>query len=385
MNIGINARYLQNPNSGIENYLLNLILSLKQVDTKNNYTLFFGKNPVPEQVLGSGFNCDVSRMPTHNQMLKILWGHLYLPGRIKKMKLDVFHEPCFIPPVFKKCPTVITVHDVSHRIVPHCFTLKNRLYIDMLLGKSLQAADSIITVSESSKNDIISNYKVSAKKIRVIYEGVNDRFRKKSNSEEIEDTKRFYNIKGNFILNISLITPRKNLVSLIRAFYLLKKSKKIDYQLVIVGRKGWLYDDIFKEVIKLKLEEDVVFCGHAPSEHLVHLYNAASAFVYPSLYEGFGLPILEAMACGCPVVTSNISSMPEVCGDAALLVNPKNIEEIAYAVNRVIVDTDLRRDLINKSSERIKFFSWQKAATETLSVYKEACLATRKFSSGEKL
>jgi len=370
MRIGIDARYLQNTHSGIATYLLHLILNLKKIDCENDYILFLGSNkPVPEFIPGAGFCFDVSKMPTHNQILKILWAHGYLPWAIRQKKVDVFHEPSFIPPVFKKCPTVITVHDIAYEYVPFCYTRRNRLYLRTLLARSLKQSDAVIAVSESTKDSLLENFQVSPDKIQVTHEGVDEIFRPLRDEEREEKVKQIYKIKRDFILTVSLISPRKNMVRLIKAFKLLRDNRKIDVQLVIVGEKGWLYEEVFKEVRASGLEKEVVFCGYVPREHLVCLYNAASVFAYPSLYEGFGLSVLEAFACGCPVVTSNVSSLPEVAGDAALLVDPKNIEELYSAVDRVITEDSLRKELIGRGMLQVRKFSWRKAAEKTLAIY----------------
>lgn len=380
MRIGINARYLQNVHTGIHNYLLNLILNLKKIDDKNEYLLFFGSNEnVPVDILGAGFDYNISKMPTTNQLQKILWAHLYLPHAIKRKNVDIFHESSFIAPLFKKCPTIITVYDLAYLYLPYAYTYRTRLYLKSLLSLSLKQSDIVIAISESTKDDIINNFPISADKIHVIYAGVDDIFRPFNDKEELEKVKKIYNIKGDFILTVSLISPRKNLISLIKAFKLLKDHNKISGQLVIVGKKGWLYKELFKEVAQSGLEEDIILCGYIPTEHLLCLYNAAATFVYPSLYEGFGLPILEAMASGCPVVASNVSSMPEVCGEAALLVDPKDIEALALAISDIVSTHSLRLALIKKGLERVNMFNWRRTAEETLTVYKKANALDRTY------
>ena len=370
MKIGINARYLQNIHTGIANYLLNLILNLRMIDKKNEYILFLGSNKlIPKAILDKKFDYDIPKIHASNQVLKILWAHLYLPFAIKKLKLDIFHESAFVAPIFKNCKTITTIYDLAFLYFPHCYTFRNRLYFKSLLSKSIKQSDSIITISESSKKDIIDNFQVSPDKIDVIYPGVDETFHTLENKDLMEEVKKIYKIKKNFILTVSSITPRKNLSRLIKSFKLLKDEKKINWQLVIVGGKGWLYEDVFKEVSRYKLQEDIIFCGYVPQKHLLCLYNAASLFVYPSLYEGFGLPVLEAMACACPVVASNTSSMPEACADAALLVNPNNIEEFSSAINAIKDNSTLRQILIKKGLEQAKRFSWRRTAEKTLNAY----------------
>lgn len=373
MRIGINTRYLQYQSTGITKYLLNLILNLKKIDGSNNYLLFFDSDkPLPKAILEAGFDYVLLRVPTHHRMLKGLWAYFYLPYLIKKNKLDLYHEPFLIGPAFKKCPTVITVFDMAYLHVPYGYTYAARLYFKSLFSRSIKQSDLAVAISENTKNDVINNFSISPDKVQVVYAGVDEIFRPINDKKGLEKVRKVYGIKKDFILAVSLISPRKNLVRLIKAFKLLRDKKNIDCQLVIVGRKGWLYGDIFREVRLSGLEEEVVFCGYVPRKDLLYLYNAAAIFVYPSLYEGFGLPILEAMACGCPVVASNTSSMPEVCGEAALLVNPHNTEELTGALAKAREDRSLCQSLVEKGLSQAKKFSWEKAAKETLAVYTKA-------------
>lgn len=373
MKIGINARHLQNIDNGIVIYLLNLVLNLRKIDDRNEYTLFFGsKKNIPQNIFNFGFNYDIPKIPADSQLLKILWAHLYLPYAINKHKIDVFHETTFISPVFKKCPVVLTIYDLAYLYLPGCFAFRQRLYFKTLISRSIRQSDLIIAISENTKKDIINDFNVPPERIRVIYGGVDDIFRPLVDKNEIEEIKKIYKIKKDFILAVSLISPRKNMIRLIKAFKLLKDQKRIDIQLVIVGKKGWLYEDVFREAVSSGLEDDIIFCGHVPKEHLLLLYNAASVFAYPSLYEGFGLPVLEAMACGCPVVSSNTSSMPEVCQDTALLVDPEDIEELSESLYKLFSDESLKNDLIGKGLANVKKFSWVKTAKETLLAYNES-------------
>lgn len=372
MRIGINARYLQNTYSGITVYLLNLLLNLKRIDTQNEYTLFFGSGKnLPEDIRKFQYNYDIPGIAANNQLLKIMWAHLYLPGAIKKRKIDIFHETSFVAPIIKTCPLITTVYDLAYLYTPESFTCRNRLYFKALLAKSIKKSNFIIATSINTKKDIIDNFPHCADKIKVVYGGVDARLKPVTDKEVTAKIKELYKIKKDFILAVSLISPRKNLTALIKAWKLLRTERKLDVQLVISGRKGWLYEEVFKEAASWMPNNDIIFCGHVSDEHLLYLYNAAAVFAYPSLYEGFGLPILEAMACGCPVVSSNTSSMPEVCGDAALLVDPKNISEISQALYKIFSDASLRRDLIKKGFEQAKKFSWQNTAQQTIQAYNQ--------------
>ncbi|OGS03928.1 MAG: hypothetical protein A2204_03215 [Elusimicrobia bacterium RIFOXYA1_FULL_47_7] len=373
MNIGINARYLQKRSTGIENYLKNIIAKLKDTDKSNSYTLFFGNDrQVPDYALGGNFTHDVPDMRTDSQLKRVLWEHFYLPKQLKKLKIDVFHEPSFISPFFKSCPTIITVYDLAYLFCPDCYTFRNRAYLGAMLSRSVSTSEYIIAISENTKSDILKHFRVPDNKVKVIYCGVNELFKKTNDTLKVDSIRKKYGITKDYILNVSLISPRKNLIALMQAFKNARQSGRIDAQLVIAGGKGWLYEKIIAYAKSSGFENDIIFTGYVTDDELLHLYNGARLFAFPSVYEGFGLPLLEAMACGCPVISSNTSSMPEVCGEAALYFNPKNLAEISEAIDRVINDVGLSNSLINKGLEQVKKFSWGKAAAQTLSLYEKS-------------
>ncbi len=372
MRIGFNARYLQNTHSGIETYILNLLLNLKKIDKINEYLLFFGRNkPVPDIISEIDFDCDISSMHTGNQLKKALWEHLYLPNAIKRKGIDIFHEPFFVAPVFKKCPTIITIYDLAFLRVPDAYNLRNKLYFKLFLEKSIISSDAIIAISNSTKEDIISVFPQSKNKVFVVYPGRDEDFRKVDDKERLNKVKDVYNIRGEFLLSVSLLSPRKNIINLIRAFKIFRSRSRLNEKLVIVGRKGWLWKDIFKEVSSSGLDDDIIFCGHIPKDHLIALYGASKAFIYPSFYEGFGLPIIEAMSCAVPVIASKSSSMPEACGDAAILVDPYNAGDLADAMENLCSDPSLQDALIKKGLRQVEKFSWVDTAEKTLKLYND--------------
>jgi len=241
-----------------------------------------------------------------------------------------------------------------------------------MMPRFLQAADAVIAISESTRRDAIRLYGMDEEKIRVIYEGVSPRFCVAS-PEAISVVRQKHSLPESFILSVGTIEPRKNLTSLLGAYRALK-NQGAEWKLVIVGKKGWLYEGFFSRLRELGLENEVIFPGFVPDEDLPAFYSAADLFVFPSLYEGFGLPVLEAMACGAPVITSNTSSLPEVAGEAALLVDPTSVEELAGGMRRVLESKELRDELRAKGPKQAAKFRWENAARETLSVY-EAVLA----------
>lgn len=374
MKIGINARYIQRKIiTGIENYIFNLILNLKKIDKKNNYYLFFEKDrQIPIEFSdNNNFKAIIPKFPTKNQTERIVLNQFLLNSYIRKTRLDIFHEPFFTSPFFKNCPTIITIYDISNYIHPEFFNLKTKLYFNLLFPRSIKNSDCIITISNSSKKDMVNYLKIEPDKIEVVYAGLDKSFHKINSEDMLKKIKIKYNIFKDYILHVSFISPRKNLLNLITAFNIFKKNTKEYIQLVIAGGKGWNSKKVFELVKSLKLEKDIIFTDHVPKEDLIILYSNAILFIYPSIYEGFGLPTLEAMSCGCPVITSKLSSLPEVCGDAALYINPYDVEDMAASILNLTIDDSLKKLLIIKGFKNIKKFDWVKTATETLKIYEK--------------
>jgi glycosyltransferase involved in cell wall biosynthesis len=229
----------------------------------------------------------------------------------------------------------------------------------------------MICVSESTKNDCIKLLNIPEKRLRVIPLSADEQYKPLKNKKQIHDElKQEYNIDFPFILFVGTLEKRKNVPTLLKSFYKLKKSK-VEHKLVVVGGKGWKYTKIFDLIEELNLKNEVIFTDYVSDKYLVKLYNAADLFVYPSLYEGFGLPPLEAMACGCPVITSNTSSLPEVVGDAGIMINPNDIDGLTESMLKILTDNQLREEMSRKSLERAKIFSWKKTAKETWKVYED--------------
>jgi glycosyltransferase involved in cell wall biosynthesis len=241
------------------------------------------------------------------------------------------------------------------------------------MPRFLRAADVIIAVSECTRRDAVRLYGIDQAKIRVVYEGVNPRFRPLDDREQLEALRHRYALPARFLLYVGTIEPRKNLPALFEAF---KQIGLPGVKLVIVGKKGWLYDETFARLQALGLEREVVFTGFVPDDDLPGLYTLAEAFVFPSLYEGFGLPVLEAMACGTPVITGNVSSLPEVMGDAGILVAPGDVGGLVTALKRVLTDSHLRAQMSAKGLAQARKFTWEKAAQETLAVYRRVMQST---------
>jgi len=287
--------------------------------------------------------------------------------------VDLFHATEHLLPRFSSVRTVFTLHDLIFLFHPETHKPLNRWFLTLMMPRFLRAADAVIAVSECTKRDAIRFYSIPEEKITVIYEGVSPRFRP-ANPEAVRAVREKYGLPERFILYVGTIEPRKNLTTLLEAFHHLLATR--DLRLVFVGKKGWLYEGFFRRLRELGLEDRVIFTGYVPDEDLPAIYSAADLFVFPSLYEGFGLPVLEAMACGTPVVCSNTSSLPEVAGDAAILVDPTDVRALAGAMERVLTDEHLRAEIYAKGLGRARQFTWAKAAQETLKVYLEVMRGT---------
>ena len=345
MRIAINAQLLNFRDFGIKTYLQCLTDQLIKYDKNNEYALILDR--------------------TQSK----LWEHLKLPFIVNKGKFDLFFSPDHILPAQPLyCKKVLTVHDLSFVKFPELFTFAKRLYKRLMTPLSLKRADRIIAVSQNTKNDIVAIYGVAPEKITVVHNGVGNNFVPVKDEASLKCAKNKYGLPDRYVLCVGTIEPRKNIIRLIKAYEKIMARQP----LVIVGKPGWLSEPIIKGI---RSSDRVIWLDNVETHDLPAIYSLASLFVYPSLYEGFGLPVLEAMACGTPVITSDLSSLPEVAGDAALLVDPNSVDEIALAIKRLLEDQGLRKDLISKGCLQAKKYSWEKCARETTKVY-ESCFNT---------
>ncbi len=334
-----------------------ILKQLYNLDKKNNYRIYIpiqktSDLPPPRE--------NWEYVVVKNQKL---WTLTALSKKLfsDRRKLDVFFSPTHYLPLFVGCPSVLSILDLSYIHFPKLFKIRDRLQLKFWGGSSVKRASKITTISQASKNDIIKYYKVPATKVVVTYPGI-----KKMNSNlKKKDLLTKYEIGGDYILFVGTLQPRKNLSRLIEAMAQLKDK---NIKLVVVGKKGWMFEEILAAPAKFGVTDKVKFLENVPDVDLPELYESAACFVLPSLYEGFGLPVLEAMQNGCPVITSNVSSLPEAGGDAALYVNPLDASDIADKIDKVLEDSDLRGKMIKEGYEQVKKFSWEKTARETLDV-----------------
>lgn len=302
---------------------------------------------------------------------KPLWTQFALPKALllMKKKPDVFFTPTHYGPRFSPCPTVVSIMDLAFMHFPQLFKKRDLYQLKSWTGYSVKKASKVITISKSAKDDIINEYNLPSSKVEVVYPGIKDQ-NTKNRQISMDELEKKYKVKGKYILFVGTLQPRKNIVKLVEAFKQVSEKNK-EIQLVIIGRKGWLFEEILESPKKFGVQDKVLFLDNVTDEDLPSFYRNAQCFVLPSLYEGFGLPIVEAMQYGCPVITSNISSLPEAGGDAALYFDPNNVGEIARRISEVINDKLLRDKMVKEGYEQIKKFSWEKSAREVLSVLEE--------------
>lgn len=376
MRIGVDARVLLKPKTGIARYLRNLITNLLLIDEKNRYVLFMDKKGDFDF---SAPNCEerVIWLPSLGkkwvrQLESPFWMNLCLPWGLRKEHIDLLFCPNSISPVRRTCKKLLVIHDFCPILFPELGKKFYAYYLRKTFLSEMKEVSKVITVSHNSKKDVIQLFNVPEDKIKTIHSGVESIFKPIDDRLlQNERLQKYDLIAKDFILYVGGLNPRKNVIRLINAYYKLRKSKIIKHRLVIVGGEKQPYLYIEKLVKTLGLENDVILTGYVADEDLPYIYSRADLFVYPSLYEGFGFPPLEAMACGTPVVSSNISSIPEVTGDAAVLVNPNDTNAIAEGISEVLINDDLRQNMIRKGLERAKLFSWKKTAKETLSIFEE--------------
>lgn len=359
MRIGISTASIGKIRAGTWVYTYNLLKYLLKTDRDNHYFLV---NDGGED----GFDLGCERLQfkggVKGKFNKVIWPNFVLPKGAKKGGIDLIHitNPYG---TFRRTGyrNVITVHDITPVLFPETQNRMHVLHHKLLLPSILKRADAVITDSYNSKQDIIRYYGIAEEKIKVIHLGVDEAYRPVSEKSKFIDT-----IGGPYILNVGTLEPRKNLITLLRAFKL-AKAEGIPHKLVVAGLKGWGDTKIKREINGV--ESDIILAGYLPQGELPGLYSFADLFVYPSIYEGFGLPPLEAMACGTPVITSNVSSLPEVVGDAAVTVEPRDEKKLSEMILKVLDDRELIESLKSKGLERARLFSWERTARETLKVY----------------
>ncbi len=366
MRIAIDARKLHD--YGIGTYVRNLVHWLSKLDDDHTYILLC--RPDDEEALralGPRFQPLPERARNYSVREQVA-----VPLALARARADLFHAPHYVVSPLTRCPFVVTIHDCIHLRFPQY--LPNRVavrYARSMMSSSARRSRRILTVSQASKQDIQHYLHVPAEKVEVIYNALDERLATPPTESEIARVRQRYQLEAPFILYTGNIKPHKNLDRLIEAYAIMRRQGVVDARLLIIGDEVSKYPNLRRLVHRHQLDRHVRFLGFVSDEMLAILYRLATVFVFPSLYEGFGLPPLEAMAAGTPVITSSISSLPEVVGDAALLIDPHDAGALATAMAQVISDPRLRTDLVARGHERVKAFSWQRSVTRTRDVYEE--------------
>ena len=373
--VGINGQLLSVAqtyrSAGVSGYIRQLLLHLPAVAPDLQLHAFLPDQPFTPPAGLQVYHS--TRWDTRRPVQRILWEQTALPAAARSARLDLLHGPVNVNPLFSACPSVVTIHDLSFMRYPQAFPRLKRAYLRSQVQLSVRAARRVIAISRATQHDLVTLFGVDPARIDVVYNGVDAAF-SPAPAQEVEEFRARRGLPARYILHLGTLEPRKNLTRLVQAFARIKAQETAspDLKLVLAGGKGWFYDSLFAEVARLGLEGEVLFPGYVDDADLVWWYRAATAFAYPSLMEGFGLPVLEAMACGAPTVTSNASSLPEVAGDAALLVDPGDVDALAAALARILQEPALAAELRHRGLAQAARFSWQRTAQETAAVYRKA-------------
>jgi glycosyltransferase involved in cell wall biosynthesis len=376
MNIAIDSLFLySSPFTGISIYTKELIRQFALFDNLDVSVIYAGKSDSErEQIKKELVNCEYKllEIPISGKLARSTWSFSDFPNITPYLKeIDIYHSPFYILPGLSNSQKVIvTIYDIFPILFPKFFPLTTRVAHLQRLNKIKRYCENdnvgIVTVSNHSKKDIVEKMGIPEEKIAVTHLGVQSIF----NANPISDSKEIlnkYNISYPFILSVGSINPRKNIERLLEAFTLMKKNNKLPHKLVLVGTSGWLNGKIKASI---QGNKDIILIGIVPEDELPTFFQQADLFMFPSLYEGFGLPVIEAMACGAPVITSNCSSLPEIAGDAAVLVDPYNSKKISEAMLHILTNSAAKHDMIQKGIEQSKKFNWEKTAKMTLEAYK---------------
>ncbi|MFN0072821.1 MAG: glycosyltransferase family 4 protein [Chloroflexota bacterium] len=373
MRIAVDYTAAVNQTAGIGRFVRSLISAVVAIDQQNQYLLVHAR-PNAGAVLEfpSARNVTRRELPVSERWLNILWhrANLPIPINIFTGAVDLIHSPDFVLPPLRHTPSILTVHDLAFLLFPECAHESLREYLLRVVPRSARRASFIVADSENTANDVICLLGIPPDRVAVVPGGVDPRFRPVEEPARLAAMRQQLGVGTSpYVLFVGVIEPRKNLQGLIQAFELVKQRQKLPHKLVVVGRRGWLADGIFETFEQSPVRDEIIFPGFIADADLPTLYSAAATLVMPSFYEGFGLPLLEAMACGTPVVSSNAASLPEVVGNAAPQVDPNDIEALAEALTRVLMDEELRALNRVRGLERAARFTWEAAAVKLLNVY----------------
>ena len=372
MRIGINFHTFDKYISGVEYYTLGLLNVLLRIDTRNDYVVYTNQPGLIKEYVPSSKNLTIIEVKhLKTRIARILWEHTRLPRLVGRQELDVLHCPSYICPLYRmSVPCVVTVHDTIAIDHPEWCKQTNALYFNLFMKAAAQKASCVISVSRCTADDLKRNFDLPCSKIRIIYSGIDNIFKANTNSSRQSEVRMRYNLPERYILYVGNIEPKKNVWTLL-CVQKKVREKGLPHKLVIVGKRSWRTKVELDEITKEITSNNVVWAGYVDRNDLPLVYQMADVFVFPSLYEGFGSPPLEAMACGTPVVSSSRGALNETVREAALIIEPDNIQEITRAVLSMIADAALREKHIRLGLRQSNIFNWERTARETLSVYEE--------------
>jgi glycosyltransferase involved in cell wall biosynthesis len=367
LHIAIDAHSVGTGLAGNESYATNLVEALAEIDTKNQYTLYVTKAAAVQRFQGRWPNVSVRMTLPHTPLIRI---PLTLSAELRRNPVDLLHVQFTAPPICP-CPVIVSIHDLAFEHLPETFKRRSRFQLRFTVRRTARKAAEIITISEYSKCDIIQTYKINPAKVTVTPLAAPPAFAPVTDPAELDRVARRHGIVGDYVLAVGSIQPRKNLNRLIEAYsgLVAARGAALVPILVVVGKHAWLYRDTLELVEKQGLRDKIIFTGYVPESDLPALYSGALFFVYPSYFEGFGLPPLEAMQCGTPVMVGNRTSLPEVVGDAGLMVDPFDVPSIASGLAQMLDNAEFRTQLRVKGIERARGFNWKRTAELTLEVY----------------
>jgi len=376
MRIAIDAHSVGNQLAGNETYAVNLIEALAEIDQSNQYTLYVTRQSAIDRFANRWPNFNVKRTVPHTPLVRI---PVTLSAELRRNPVDVLHVQYTAPPL-APCPVVVTIHDLSFEHLPETFNRRSRAQLRLTVRRTARKAAQILTLSEFSRRDIVDTYRIAPDRVSVTPAAAPSHFKPIEDETELRKIREIYGIERDYILSVSSIQPRKNLIRLIEAYSCLRGSRpegKLP-QLVLVGKRGWLDNETFRAAQRHSANNDIAFTGYVAENDLSALYSGATCFVYPSFFEGFGLPVLEAMQCGAPVIAGNRTSIPEVVGKAGLLFDPFDTNSLVQALTRVLDDSEYRAALRIQGLERAREFDWKQTARMTLQAYQKAVVSKYK-------